>query len=200
MSIIAGELTPGEIYSTTVLAARFNVSPTPVREAMLDLQGAGLVEALRNRGFRVRIPDDRDLDEILELRRMLEVPVVRGLCSAITREQLATLQHHVDEMRRAANGRDVLEFDRADRAFHHAMLALHGNARIARIVDELRDQTRLLGLGDGGGLDNEVEQHAAILEAIRSGDAQAGDAAVSAHLEHARALWGGKRSSLAEAS
>ncbi len=52
-SIVAGELEPGEIYSAPALAERLGVSATPVREAMLDLAKDGLVEPVRNRGFRI---------------------------------------------------------------------------------------------------------------------------------------------------
>src|SRR3954470_11176919 len=63
-ALIAGELRPGVVYSAPVLAAGFGVSATPVREAMLDLAKEGLVEVVRNKGFRVTELSDRDLDEL----------------------------------------------------------------------------------------------------------------------------------------
>ena len=58
-ALIAGELRPGEVYSAPVLAARFGVSATPVREAMLDLVREGLVDTMPNKGFRVTELSDR---------------------------------------------------------------------------------------------------------------------------------------------
>src|SRR5919199_1566442 len=66
-ALIAGELRPGEVYSAPGLAARFGVSATPVREAMLDLVREGLVDTVPNKGFRVRDLSDRELDEITEM-------------------------------------------------------------------------------------------------------------------------------------
>src|SRR5579875_2115176 len=76
-AILGGELEPGSIHSAVSLAEQLGVSPTPVREAMLQLARSGLVEVLPNRGFRVTVVDDRDLDEVAELRLMLEVPAMR---------------------------------------------------------------------------------------------------------------------------
>src|SRR4051794_4783192 len=72
-SIITGEAEPGQIYSVRQFADRLGVSATPIREALLDLAGDGLVEAVRNRGFRILMPSEQDLDEIYRLRLMIEV-------------------------------------------------------------------------------------------------------------------------------
>ena len=58
-ALVAGEMRPGTVYSAPALATRFGVSATPVREAMLDLAKEGLVEAVRNKGFRVVGLSDR---------------------------------------------------------------------------------------------------------------------------------------------
>src|SRR4051812_40547668 len=78
-ALIAGELRPGEVYSAPALAAEYGVSATPVREAMLDLAREGLVEAVRNKGFRITEMTERDLDEFTEIRALIEIPTVVGL-------------------------------------------------------------------------------------------------------------------------
>ncbi len=75
-ALVAGEMRPGVVYSAPALAARFGVSATPVREAMLDLAKEGLVTAVRNKGFRVTELSDRDLDDITALRALIEVPTI----------------------------------------------------------------------------------------------------------------------------
>src|ERR1700748_1061158 len=67
---LGGDRARGSIRSAVSLAERLGVSPTPVREAMLELATMGLVEVLPNRGFRVTTVDDQDLDEICQLRLM----------------------------------------------------------------------------------------------------------------------------------
>ena len=84
------------------------VSATPVREAMLDLANAGLGEAVRNRGFRVLVPHERDLDEIGELRLMVEDPATRLVVERAADADLAALERVVADLEssstRAASG------------------------------------------------------------------------------------------------
>ena len=78
-AVMAGELEPGVTYSAPSLAEQFGVSATPVREAMLDLEKEGLVEIVRNKGFRVTSPSPEELDDVTELRALVEVPTIRAL-------------------------------------------------------------------------------------------------------------------------
>src|SRR3954449_8596546 len=96
-SILAGELAAGEIYSASTLAERLGVSPTPVREAMLELANGGLVEPVRNRGFRVLAPDEADLDEISQLRLMLEAPSMRIVVERASDQELRGFRDIVEQ-------------------------------------------------------------------------------------------------------
>ncbi|MCW2952921.1 MAG: GntR family transcriptional regulator [Conexibacter sp.] len=193
--IIAGELRAGEIHSANVLAERLGVSPTPVREAMLDLANAGLVEAVRNRGFRVLTPDDRDLDEIGELRLMLEVPATRTVAERASDADLAALERVLVDIEGAAEKRDLPAYLLADREFHIGLLELTGNRRLARLVDQLRDQTRLIGLkelAESGRLVASTGEHRKILEALRERDADTAEELMRVHIEHTRGIWAGR--------
>ena len=90
-AVVAGELAPGVIYSAPVLAERFGVSATPVREAMLDLVGEGMVEPVRNRGFRVVEVSEADLDQISQIRLLLEVPIMAQVAKLLTPQRAAEL-------------------------------------------------------------------------------------------------------------
>ena len=70
--IVLGQIEPGQVESVVNVAASLGVSVTPVREAIMDLANLGIVEVIRNRGFRVPVLTDHDLDEIMQLRTMLE--------------------------------------------------------------------------------------------------------------------------------
>src|SRR5215203_3588997 len=78
-ALVAGELLPGEVYSAPTLAARFGVSATPVREAMLDLVKEGLVDTVPNKGFRVTAVSEKQLDEYTHIRALVEIPTVADL-------------------------------------------------------------------------------------------------------------------------
>src|ERR1700753_714884 len=91
-ALVSGALRAGVVYSAPGLAERFGVSATPVREAMLDLVKAGLVEAVPNKGFRVTELTERDLDEYTAIRAMLEPPTVAAVAASASREQVEGLR------------------------------------------------------------------------------------------------------------
>jgi DNA-binding GntR family transcriptional regulator len=194
-SIVGGELEPGEIYSAPALAERLAVSATPVREAMLDLVSDGLVEPVRNRGFRIVVVEDADLDEISELRQLLEVPTMVMVIARASDEELVSLFEKVNQIEAAAEASDVADFLRADRDFHLSLLALGGNARLVRLVGQLRNQTRLTGikhLAESGQLMASAQEHRPILEAVCRRDEEAAQSLMQAHLSHTRELWAGR--------
>jgi DNA-binding GntR family transcriptional regulator len=194
-SIVAGELEPGEIYSAPALAERLGVSATPVREAMLDLANDGLVQPVRNRGFRVVVVDEDALDEISELRQMLEVPAMVKVVARAGDEELAALFAKVDRIEAAAVRSDAAEFLFADRDFHLSLLILGGNTRLVRLVGQLRNQTRLAGikvLAESGQLMASALEHRPILDAVCRRDAELAQGLMHAHLDHTRELWAGR--------
>jgi len=193
-AILGGDLEPGSIHSAVGLAERLGVSPTPVREAMLELANSGLVEVLPNRGFRVTVVDDRDLDEICELRMLLEIPAVGLVIERATDEELEALYEPLHELESAARAADVPSFLVADRRFHLEALASAGNDRLVEIVAGLRDQTRIIGLrslADRGVLQVTADAHRPILEALRARDAKTATRLMKQHLEHTRGTWAG---------
>jgi DNA-binding GntR family transcriptional regulator len=197
-SILSGELPAGEIHSAITLAEQLGVSPTPVREAMLDLANAGLVEAVRNRGFRVLTMSDRDLDEIVELRLLLEPPSVRRAAEEASRRAIEALEPAVTRGEDAAGEGDVVEFLVADRDFHLGLLKTVGNDRLVELVGRLRDQTRLVGLkalAQQRKLSSSAAEHRLILDAVRRGDGDEAETRMRAHLAHVRGVWAGREES-----
>ncbi|MGW0201118.1 GntR family transcriptional regulator [Nonomuraea sp. NPDC003201] len=76
-AVHTGAMVPGRLYSVYQVAEQLNVSRSPVREAMLRLAEAGLVQVERNRGFRVVLPHPREIVEIFGVRLALELPAAR---------------------------------------------------------------------------------------------------------------------------
>jgi DNA-binding GntR family transcriptional regulator len=193
--IITGEIGPGRLHSVPALAAQLGVSATPVREAMLDLAKEGLVESVRNRGFRVVELSDADLDELIELRVLLEAPAVARLAGTLTPDDVARIDDVVQDGHAAAIAADLPGFLSVDRHFHLALLELTGNRRLVELVDGLRNQTRLYGLPDlvrDGILRRAANDHAEILEDLERGNADGAEAAMRRHLEvTTRGVWAG---------
>src|ERR1700743_1568039 len=109
-ALVSGALRAGVVYSAPGLAERFGVSATPVREAMLDLVKAGLVEAVPNKGFRVTELTSRDLDEYTAIRAMLEPPMVAEVAATAPRERIEALRPLADAIVAAATRRGVLAY------------------------------------------------------------------------------------------
>jgi DNA-binding GntR family transcriptional regulator len=193
--IITGEIAAGELNSLPSLAEKLGVSATPVREAMLELANGGLVEPVRNRGFRVLTPDEADLDEISQLRLMLEVPAMRIVAERASDADLAELREIVERIEATAAAADVAGFLLADRAFHLGMLELTGNGRLVRLVAQLRDQTRIAGitaLAREGNLAKSAAEHRDILDALAERDPDMAEVLMTRHLVHTRGIWAGR--------
>jgi DNA-binding GntR family transcriptional regulator len=191
--ISAGLLQPATLYPIAEVAARLGVSITPVREALLELARDGLIEVVRNRGFRVREITDRDLAEIVEVRLLLEVPAVRKLAGAIGPDDLARLRATAKATVDAARRGDLSAYMQGDKEFHLDLLGLTGNARLVAVVSRLRDETRLYGLGRLAGskaLVDTTREHLQLLDALENGDADGAEQVLREHLSHIRGVWG----------
>lgn len=193
--VITGEIAAGRIYSAPSLAARLGVSATPVREALLDLANEGLVEAIRNRGFRVVELDEHDLDEIFELRTLLEPPSVGNAVAMHSPGDLQELNRLAETLRRAVEDGDLAKFLTADQEFHLGLIAPLRNRRLSELITRLRDQQRLHGLRElveSSALHATTTEHHAILKAVVSGDRVAAEMLMRQHLRHTRGIWAGR--------
>ncbi|MFG2558809.1 GntR family transcriptional regulator [Streptomyces sp. NPDC048496] len=191
-ALIAGDLRPGMIYSAPALAAEFGVSATPVREAMLDLAREGLVEAVRNKGFRITELTDQDLDDFTELRAMIEVPTVGRIARMGKTGELKALRPLALAIVAAAAEHDIIGYLEADRRFHLELLGLAGNRRLVEEVGNLRKRSRLFGLNrlaEQGQLVTSAEEHVQLLDLLIAGDAQRAETCMLAHMSHVRSLW-----------
>jgi DNA-binding GntR family transcriptional regulator len=191
-ALVAGELRPGELYSAPALAARFGVSATPVREAMLDLVREGLVQTVPNKGFRVTEVSERELDEYNQIRALIEIPVVTDLATTADPAALEGLRPRAEAIVAAAAAGDLIGYLEADRRFHLDLLSLAGNAHLVEIVADLRKRSRLYGLENLarlGRLESSAQEHLELLDALLSGDPHAVRACITHHLAHVRGLW-----------
>jgi len=191
-AIVAGQMRPGVLYSVPTLAERFGVSGTPVREAMLDLAKEGLVDSIRNKGFRVTELSDKDLDDITQLRALIEVPVVAQLATVIDEADVEALRPVAHAIVDGAAEGDLIQYLEEDRRFHLRLLALAGNPRLVDVVGELRSLTRLYGLdllAEQGRLTASASEHLELLDALAAHDAAETEAVMRRHIAHVRGIW-----------
>ncbi|WP_427134192.1 GntR family transcriptional regulator [Pseudarthrobacter sp. S9] len=191
-AIIAGTLEEGTLYSAPALGAAFGVSATPVREAMMDLTREGLVETVKNKGFRVTSMSDRELDEITEIRLLIEPPVVAAVAGAIPSAGIAGLRSLADGIVEAAREGDLAAYLAADRDFHAELLRYSGNNQLVELATGLRTRTRMYGLktlSESNRLADSAQEHHELLDLVESGDADAARELMRRHIGHARGLW-----------
>jgi DNA-binding GntR family transcriptional regulator len=191
-AIISGDMAPGEVYSAPVLAMRFGVSATPVREAMVDLSSEGLVQTVPNKGFRVTAVSDAELDDIAALRMLIEPPTVRQVTPRIPEDAMPALRVLAQAIVDNAAVGDLVTYTEADRRFHLAILEFSNNQRLVSLVSDLRSHTRLFGLSamvDRGTLTSSAAEHLELIDLIEARDATSAGSLMKRHIGRVRAEW-----------
>ncbi|WP_310784602.1 GntR family transcriptional regulator [Mycobacterium sp. Z3061] len=186
--VLTGEFPGGELISEGEVASALGMSRTPVREAFLQLEAAGLLRLYPKRGALVVPVSPGEVRAVLQARLVLEEFAVRAViergpeaCAAVYER----LSAQVQRQRKAAAASGLHEFLESDRAFHNATLEAAGNDILAGFYSTLRDrQMRMIGESarNPQRLATIIEQHEGIARALRDGDGDAARAAVRAHL------------------
>lgn len=191
--LITGDLVPGELYSASAIASDLGVSTSPVREAMLTLVNQGVMEAVRNRGFRVVPLGEQDRKNIHELRVMIEVPsMVRLAGNPKIKQNSAKFRALAEQNVAAAESGDLVAYLNTDLRFHLGILEILGNEKLTALVEELRDQTRQLGLKSlsrSETLRATAQEHLLILDALVDGKRERVEELMTAHLGHIFRDW-----------
>ena len=194
-AMIRGEIRPGEIYSAAALASQLGVSNSPVREAMLTLVNEGFMVPVRNRGYQVLESSRRDLEEIHEIRQLLEVPAMAKLAEHAAEHDFAPFRALAERNVAAAAEGDLDGYLETDREFHVGLTERAGNQRLVKLIASLRDHTRLYGLpglSAQGQLTASAAEHLEILNAIEAGDAARTTELMALHLSHIVHEWSGE--------
>ncbi len=189
--IIHFVLPPGTNIAKGELTAEFGVSPTPVREALLRLSDEGLVEIYPQSRTTVSLIDVQHAREVHFLRLSVEVEVVRVLAETITSENLNELDNWIDRQTVELKAGNETAFKIADNNFHEYMFSLAGVHGLAHLIDARRghyDRIRGLFLQEHGRRETVVDEHLAMIAALKAGDPGAAEAAVRVHLGKSLAI------------
>lgn len=132
--IVAGELPFGGRLTMRELADRYGVSHMPIREALRELHGEGLVIIERNRGARVRPVTRRYVENLFSIRSALEIMLTRRAAEIAPPALIATLRRIEDELETCISRRDFPATLAANRAFHQAVYAAADNPEAEQII------------------------------------------------------------------
>jgi DNA-binding GntR family transcriptional regulator len=186
-AILEGRLQAGETLRQEDLADRLGVSRMPIREAIRRLHSEGLVEVLPSRRVRVAALSRDEIEDIYDMRAALEPLAVRLAVPRLTRAQLRDAAHALEA---ADDEQDADTFGVRNAAFHLALMAPCERPRllaeIASLLD-LSDRYQRAALRDEDHNARVREEHAALLEAARAGDADLAADLTERHVREAGA-------------
>jgi DNA-binding GntR family transcriptional regulator len=186
-AILSGELRQGSLHSIYEFAEKYEVSRTPVREAVLRLADTGMVVIERNRGFRIRGLSVDDVRAVFEFRLVLETTSSSYAAQHASPSAIERLVENLMEMPRAIDAEDTESFTRLDREFHDEIIATMDNSRVRRELAGLRAATQAMGvttMGRTPRLREICSEHQPIVKAIAAGDSLAAARAMTKHLVH----------------
>jgi len=188
-SILSGDLVPGQIYNEMTLARELGISRTPVREALLELSSQGLVTYLPRKGVMVKHYTKRDVEEIFELRKAIELTALEKIARSSTLPVRSPLEKSLESQRRAWRRKDSDAYIRFDRSFHLMFCEMIGNRRFVAILENIRDLIHLMAvraLNREGRFEEVLREHEKVISSLRKGDAQSAKRAMDYHLERSK--------------
>ena len=198
--IFHGTLQAGQHLVIKELSERFQVSSTPIREALVQLEGVGIIDFVPNSGAVVRQVSTADVKEVCQVRRALECEATRSACGRIDLSELHDLAAAFRRMK-AAKRRHATFVDRArqlDSRLHDLIAASCGNRFLAKEIGRLkllfrafRDASweRRLAANDCYRFTEEADEHLAIVEALIGGDVKQASAAMARHIRAGVKYW-----------
>jgi DNA-binding GntR family transcriptional regulator len=184
-AIIDVRLRPGEPLREATIATQLGVSKTPIREALARLEQEGLVETTSFKGAVVSGYSPRDLEEIYELRSLLEGAAVRGVAIDASEEARARLTEVVAKSRELRDAGELTELAGLLDDFDQIIYGQVSNQRIRALIDNLRAHlTRIGKLTEGipGRVEASVEEHALIVDAIMEHRPEDAERLMRAHI------------------
>ena len=136
--IVEGRMKPGERIREKELSQRLGISRTPIREALLKLEMAGIVVCNSRRSYNVRILTAKDVSEIFEILGILEGAAVSSVTEEITDEDVRLLQHNNQKMAETAKTGDFHNFGAWNEKFHDVLLSKSRNQSLREVCDSIR--------------------------------------------------------------
>ncbi len=181
--IIRGDLRPGQYLRQEDLAERFEVSTMPVREALRDLEADGLVTIYPHRGAVVKALSPADLEDIYDMRAVLEAMATRLAIPHLPEKTLSELASTLDDL--DGHLKDVLTAVELNHRFHSTLYAASGRAHLLDLQGVLRRRTHhylYAYITCVGNMPQVQAEHRAILEACRRREADQAAAIVHEHV------------------
>ena len=187
--ICDGKYTPGQWLQEKELAEQFSVSRSPVREALKKLAADGLVIEVPNKGVFIREFTPKDIEEIFDLRVMMESYAIDKIVDLLTDKARSQLSSCLEQLRITFEQNQLKQYIQADTALHDLIIRLSGNSFLAIAYERVHimiQQFRIYSLQDQGRFDESIEEHQALIRHILAGEAAQAKEINSRHLQLAK--------------
>lgn len=186
-AILKGELKPGERLMELQLAAKLGVSRTPIREAIRMLEQEGLAVTIPRKGAEVAKMTEKDMEDVLQIREVLDELAASIACEQMTREQLETLKTTMREFEEFTKTGNVKKIAEADVKFHDVIYQATGNPKLVNMLNNLREQMyryRIEYLKDEKNYPVLIREHSQIVEGLIAKDKEKVTAAMHHHVRN----------------
>ncbi|MEH2943525.1 GntR family transcriptional regulator [Lachnospiraceae bacterium KK002] len=184
-AILKGELKPGERLMELQLASRLGVSRTPIREAIRMLELEGLAVTMPRKGAEVARMTEKDMEDVLQIRKALDELAVGLACDNMTEESLEQLRAALKNFEESTRSRDVKKIAQADVEFHDTIYQAADNPKLVNMLNNLREQMyryRVEYLKNDAVYPRLIEEHKKIYEGLRRKDKETVVEIVSYHV------------------
>ncbi|MFH8135793.1 GntR family transcriptional regulator [Pantoea osteomyelitidis] len=168
------------------LVEELNISRTPLREALLRLEGEGLLVRTNARSYSVRFISAQEYFQTMKVRELLET---EAIALSIKKIEPDIIEHIIDQVQSLKAGQPEQAYWDVDDTVHTLFAQHSGNAVLARMIEQARTQSRMFELiTPFNRIEEDREEHLAILNAWKTGDAAAASQAVSTHIRNLSAF------------
>ncbi|WP_338183781.1 GntR family transcriptional regulator [Jatrophihabitans sp.] len=186
-AIMSGLLRPGEFIRLDAIAAELGTSVTPVREALLQLRGEGMVQLLPRRGYVVAPLSRVDIVDLFEIQSHIGGVLIERAVDRIGAEELAGLETINKRLQSAVRGKESAEIERLEYAFHRTINVSADSRKLAYVLYNISKYLpRHFYSADAQWRAAANRDHKRIIEALRAGDAAAARQAQAAHVMDGR--------------
>jgi len=186
-AILTGQLEPGERLMELHISQEMGVSRTPVREAIKELESEGLVEMSPHRGAHVASITEKQMKDVLEVRRILEGLSVATASRRISEPKLAELEAAMKNCEAAMETDDCIAVAEADIKFHDIILEASDNDKLRDIMNNISDQIyryRYEFIREKKHYETMKSEHMAIFRALKRGDEDGAITALQYHIDN----------------
>lgn len=187
--ILTGKLKAGQKLTEQQLCREYEVSRTPVREALRQLETDGLVENILNRGAFVIGMSEQDYEDMFEMRKIYEIQAVKWAIERITEEEMDRLEETFEFMEFYTLRKDIDKMLTINTGFHQVIYEASHNRMLRKLLSSYQSFLKYKGaeaVYEDDYLQTVLEEHRDIFKAFKDKDVKAGALAMENHIDRAK--------------